>query len=180
MRFIGGFAMLERRSRHSHPSLRSPRLVLAAAFIACVAGACAQPHPAAPPDTHDADEAAIRSADADWAKAAMAKDIEKCMSVYLDNAVLLASGAPAAVGKDAIRKFTEQLVNTPRLQIKINVAGVDIARSGDMAMDRGTADSTFTDKKGKPVTSTSVYVLVWKKQTDGSWKIAADTSAGVK
>jgi ketosteroid isomerase-like protein len=32
-------------------------------------------------------------------------------------------------------------------------------------------------KNGKPVTSTSQYVLLWKKQPDGSWKILADTSA---
>ena len=33
---------------------------------------------------------------------------------------------------------------------------------------------------GKPVTNSSQYVLVWKKMPDGSWKIAADTSANAK
>lgn len=168
------------RSLRPLRSLRPVRLTVAAAFVACIAAACAQPEPAAPPDTRAADEAAIRAADADWAKAAMAKDLDKCMSVYLDNAVLLASGAPAAVGKDNIRKFIQQMVNAPGLQLTFDVAAVDVARSGDIAMDRGTAETTVTDKKGKAVTSTSVYVLVWKKQADGSWKIAADTSAAAK
>jgi ketosteroid isomerase-like protein len=39
---------------------------------------------------------------------------------------------------------------------------------------------TVTDKKGKSTTQTGQYVLVWKKQADGSWKVAADTSANDK
>jgi len=37
-----------------------------------------------------------------------------------------------------------------------------------------------TDQKGKATTQTIEYVLVWKKQADGSWKITADTGANAK
>jgi uncharacterized protein (TIGR02246 family) len=158
------------------PRIRSFPLICAAAFIACFATACAQQQPAGPPDTRAADEATIRAADADFVKAAAAKDLEKAMSYYADDAVFLSSGAPAAVGKDNIRKNIQGLLAAP-VQISITVASVDVARSGDLAMDRGTVDATMTDKKGKSSTSTSQYVLVWKKMADGSWKIEADTSA---
>ncbi len=154
-------------------------LTFAAAFIACFATACAQQQPAAPPDTRAADEAAIRAADADWVKAAAAKDLEKCMSYYADDAVFLSSGAPASVGKDNIRKNIQGLLAAP-VQMNVTVASVTVARSGDLAMDRGTVEATVTDKKGKSTTNTSEYVLVCKKMPDGSWKIAADTSANQK
>jgi uncharacterized protein (TIGR02246 family) len=161
------------------PRIHSLSLICAAAFIACFATACAQQQPAAPPDTRADDEATIRAADADFVKAAAAKDLEKAMSYYADDAVFLSSGAPAAVGKDNIRKNIQRLLAAP-VQISITVASVEVARSGDLAMDRGTVDATMTDKKGKSSTSISVYVLVWEKMADGSWKIEADTSANQK
>ncbi len=159
---------------------RSFSLIFAAAFIACFATACGQQQPAAPLDTRAADEAAIRAADADWGKAAEAMDLEKCMSYYTEDAVFLGSGVPATVGKVNIQKVIQGLLAAPGLKFTINIASVTVARSGDLAMDQGTVEETTTDKKGRSVTNTSQYVLVWKKMTDGSWKIAADTSANQK
>ena len=161
---------------------RNVRLMFGAVVVACFAAGCSQTQqqPAAPPDTRATDEATIRAADQDFVKCAEAKDLDKCMSLYADDAVLLASGAPAANGKDGIRKFIQGLLAAPGLKLTVNTTSVMVARSGDLAIDQGTVDATITDKKGKPVTSTSQYVLVWKKMPDGSWKIAADTSAGQK
>jgi uncharacterized protein (TIGR02246 family) len=161
--------------------LRNVGWMFGAIVVACFAAGCSQTQqPSAPPDTRATDEATIRSADQDFVKCAEAKDLDKCMSLYADDAVLLGSGAPAAVGKDNVRKFIQGLLAAPGLKLTVNTTSVTVARSGDLAMDQGTVDATVSDKKGKPVTSTSQYVLVWKKMPDGSWKIAADTSAGVK
>jgi uncharacterized protein (TIGR02246 family) len=155
--------------------------LIAVAFAASLAVSCAQPQqkPAEMPDTRAADEATIRTADADWANAAAGKDLDKCMSYYEDDAVLFSPGSPAVLGKDNIRNVIQRMLSAP-MQLNINVASVDVARSGDLAMDRGTVQAAVTDKKGKTTTQTSEYVLVWKKQADGSWKIAADTSANEK
>lgn len=120
---------------------------------------CAQPQqkPAEIPDTRAADEVTIRTADADWAKAAAAKDLDKCMSYYEDDAILLSSGSPAAMGKDNIRNVIQRMLAAP-MQLTFNVASVDVARSGDLAMDRGTVEAAVTDKKGKTTTQTSEYV----------------------
>ena len=157
---------------------RSDPVAVIALMMSIVAG-CSNP-PIAPPDTRAQDEAAIRALDMNWAQWAMAKDLDKCVSVYEDDAVAFAPGLPAVVGKDNIRKFLSGLVAAQGLQLNIHVATVDVARSGDIAIDRGSVEATMNDKKGKPVTSISHYVLAWKKQADGSWKILADTSASVK
>ncbi len=155
--------------------------LIAAVFAASFAVSCAQPQQKSTeiPDTRTADEATIRTADADWAKAAAAKDLDKCMSYYEDDAVLFAPSSPAVMGKDNIRNVIQRMLAAP-MQLTINVASIDVAHSGDLAIDRGTVEAAVTDKKGKATTQTSEYVLVWKKQADGAWKIAADTSANEK
>jgi len=158
------------------PTFRFP--LIATVFAASLAVSCAQQQKAAEvADTRAADEATIRTADADFAKAAAAKDLDKCMSLYEDDAVLFTPGSPAVIGKDNIRNVIQRMQG---MQLTINIASVDVARSGDLAMDRGTVQAAVTDKKGKTTTQTSEYVLVWKKQADGTWKVAADTSANEK
>ena len=154
-------------------------LVMAAAFSACLA-ACSPQQPTAPPDTRAADAAAIQQADADWAKAAEAKDLDKMVAPYLDDAVIFPSSGLAVVGKDNIRKFFSRIAEGPNMRFAFSNVTVDVARSGDLAEDRGSMQVTVTDKKGKTTTQTGQYVLVYKKQADGSWKVAADTSANDK
>jgi uncharacterized protein (TIGR02246 family) len=161
------------------------RLLMAAMAVVLMVAGCVQNsekpvESAAAPDTRAQDEAAVRAGDANFAQWAASKDIDKIVALYEDDAVAFAPGMPALTGKDSIRKMIAGLVATPGLQIIVHVASVDVARSGDIAIDRGTVDSTSTDKKGKATTSTIEYVLVWKKQADGSWKIFADTSANQK
>jgi uncharacterized protein (TIGR02246 family) len=157
------------------------RLLLAIAFLGSLAISCAnQPAPGPPPDTRAADEATIRANDADFVTAAQTKDLDKAVAHYMDDAVLFAPGAPAVVGKDNIRKFFEPIINGPAMQFTFSDVKVDVARSGDIAVDSGSFESTGKDAKGKPVTQKGRFVLVWKKQPDGSWKIAADTSANEK
>lgn len=157
---------------------RSLLLAATAVFVASFA-ACSQP-PAAPPDTRAADETAIRAASDVWNQAAATKDLDKSVSVYTDDAVLFAPKAPAAVGKDNIRKAWQGLLAAPGLQLTVTATGIDVARSGELAVERGTYQVVTTDKKGKPSTETGQLVVVWKKQADGSWKVAADTNADDK
>lgn len=164
------------------PHKSSMSLVIAAGFASILLVACSNEagSPAPPPDTRAADEAAIRANDADFVKAAQEKDLDKIVSLYLDDAVIFSAGAPAVIGKDNIRKFFEPITKGPATQFMFSDVKVDVARSGDIAEDRGSFQATGTNAKGKAVTQKGEYVLVWKKQADGSWKIAADTSANTK
>jgi len=119
---------------------------------------------------------AIRTASADSVRAAQAKDLEKTVSYYAPNAIMFGVGAPIQ-GIEGIRKVWQQMLATPNLQMKLATISVEVARSGDLGWEYGSFESTSTDPKGKPVTQKGKYVVVWKLQPDGSWKIAADTSA---
>ncbi len=125
-------------------------------------------------------KAAINSATTEWSKDIAAKDIDKCVAMYEDDAVLFAPNAPAVIGKDAIRAAWKQLLAAPKIQITFPATTIDVARSADLAVQRGAFQAVTTDAKGKSSTENGRFVIVWQKQPDGSWKVLADTNADVK
>jgi len=143
-------------------------------FCAVAAGCSRAP---APLDTRKAAEAAINSTSDEFAKATETKDLDKVMSYYTDDAVLFAPSSPAAVGKDAVRKAWQGFLAGPASKIDVNETIIDVAASGDLAFERGSFTITTTDAKGKTTAATGKLVDVWKKQADGSWKMAADTNS---
>jgi len=126
-----------------------------------------------PPDTRAADEKTIRDADAQWSKAAAARDADGTVSYYSDDASLLAPNAPIASDKQSIRAAWVGLL-TPDTSLSWQASKVEVARSGDLAYLIGTYQLTTKDAHGKPVSDAGKFVEVWKKQADGKWKVAAD------
>jgi len=121
-----------------------------------------------------ADEAAIRAASAAWSQASTAKDLDKTISFYADDALQFPEKAPAAKGKENIRKNWAPLLAAPGAGLSFQTTTVEIARSGELAYETGTYDFVTTDKQGKSSDEKGKYVVVWKKQNDGSWKAAVD------
>jgi len=89
--------------------IRISVLVVTIALLAFMWG-CA---PQAAPDTREADERAIREIDIEGSKAAAAKDMERYMSCYADDASVFEPGKPVVTGKDAIRKGVDALFAIP-------------------------------------------------------------------
>lgn len=143
-----------------------------ALFSSCLC-ACSQ-QTAQTPHTGAADEAAIRAASADWSKAAQAKDLDKATAVFADDGLALYPKAPEARGKDEIRKAWQQMLAAPGPGLSFTTAGVEVSRSGDLAWEHGSYELATADAKGKVTTEKGKYVTIWKKQSDGSWKVAAD------
>lgn len=74
-------------------------------------------------------KAALDKASDEWSKAVAAKDLDQCVSFYVDDAVLFAPNAPAAVGKDAIRAVWKQLLAAPSVQLTFPSTKMVVARS---------------------------------------------------
>jgi uncharacterized protein (TIGR02246 family) len=122
-----------------------------------------------------ADEAAIRAASAAWSQSATAKDLDKAVSFYADDALVLPDKAPAITGNENIRKNWTPLLALPGPGLSWKTSSVVVARSGDIAYETGTYVLATTDKKGKSSDTKGKYVVVWKKQADNSWKVVVDT-----
>lgn len=156
--------------RSSSPvTIQISLLVLLASL--CLSAAC-QTQPAA--DTRAADEATLRNLDAEWSKAAGAKDIEKTVSYYSDDALVMPPNSPVLQGKAAVRAMWQGMLNMPGFGGGWKVTKVEIARSGDLGYVTGTYEFNETDANGKPKTDKGKYLEVWKKQADGNWKCVAD------
>jgi len=122
-----------------------------------------------------ADEAAIRAASAAWSQAAAAKDLDKAVSFYADDAMILPEKAPALKGNENIRKNWAPLLALPGPGLSWQTSSLDVARSGELAYETGTYNFVTTDNEGKSTDNKGKYLVIWKKQSDGSWKVAVDT-----
>jgi uncharacterized protein (TIGR02246 family) len=135
---------------------------------------------APPPPAVDvaAEQTKLRDLESGWVKDAAAKDLEKSVAHYADDAVLMMPGAPAAKGKDAIRAAWKGLLADPNLKLTFSADRVEISQAGDLATTQGSYTMTVTNPKTKkPVEDKGSYVTVFKKQSDGSWKVIEDITA---
>jgi len=119
-------------------------------------------------------EQTLRDLDAQWSAAAGAKDLDKAVSYYSNDATVMPPNASAARTKEAIRKVWQDLLASPGLSISWKATKVEVAKSGDLACLSGTYELTINDPSGKPLNDHGKYVEVWEKQADGKWKCGAD------
>jgi ketosteroid isomerase-like protein len=126
-----------------------------------------------PNDTQSVEQL-LRDLDAQWAKAAAAKDVEQTIAYYSDDAIVLPPNATTAATKEAIRNAWKDMLASPGFVITWKPIRVQLAKSGDMGWVSGTYELTMNDASGKPINDRGKYLEVWEKQTDGNWKCRAD------
>jgi len=140
--------------------------------------ACAQqpaPSPSAPPpDTRVADEATVRALVKDWSASAQAKDPAKFASFYTEDAIVMLAGAPDFKGRPAISEGITGMMKDPAFALSFEADKVVVARAGDLAYETGTYSMSMTGPDKKPATEKGNYVVVWRKEPDGTWKAAID------
>lgn len=158
--------------RHSSLSKMQIALLLFVLLLSLSTACQTQPTPAA--DTRAADEATLRNLDIEWSKAAGAKDVDKTVSYYGDDANVMPPNSPVLTGKAPIHALWKGMLSTPGFSGGWKPTKVEVARSGDLAYVSGNYEFNETDANGKPVTDKGKYLEVWKKQPDGNWKCVAD------
>jgi ketosteroid isomerase-like protein len=119
-------------------------------------------------------EQLLRDLDAQWAKAAAAKDVEQTIGYYSDDAIVLPPNATSAATKEAVRNVWKDMFASPGLAITWKPTKVQLAKSGEMAWVSGTYELTMNDASGKPINDRGKYLEVWEKQSDQNWKCRAD------
>lgn len=94
---------------------------------------------------------------------------------FADDGVALGNGAAPVVGKVAIAKSTTW---SPKdYQLTWTPTDAAMGPSGDMGYTWGHFEGHSKDANGNPVTTSGRYITIWKKQSDGSWKVALDAGA---
>ena len=123
-------------------------------------------------------ESAVRSEilrlDADWSRAAQDRDVERVVSFWADDAIVLPPGSPVVSGKAAIREFVAKSFQTPGFSISWTTTTVAVSRSGDVAYTTGTNRVAFSTPDGKQAAVEGKAVAVWRRDKDGEWKCVID------
>lgn len=130
--------------------------------IAGCAPAAVGSRPASP-----AERQAISDANARIVAAVRAGNGAAIAAELAPDATMLPAGMPALAGRDAIAKLFGALASMGVTDAAITTQ--DLTVSGDLAVEVGTNSLTIggTASAGK-------YLVVWKRQVDGSWKIRYD------
>lgn len=101
-----------------------------------------------------------------------AGDPERTVELYDEEARFLPFGDTLKVGKAEIGAGYAHLMRQPGFEMGFTSERILASASGDMALDTGrfafrTAGDAPIDAKGK-------YMVVWRKDAAGDWKIVGD------
>lgn len=138
--------------------------LFAAATAGLALAACA------PADTAltDADREAIRALHRDFVGWVKSKNSEALSQIYVADGVLMAPGAPAVIGRADIKAFGDAF--PPVTEFSLTEETID--GNADVAYVRGSYSITL-GVPGSPAED-GKFVEVWRKQPDGTWKLAID------
>lgn len=107
-----------------------------------------------------------------------AKDADRCADLYADDAVYIVPEIPVQTGNRAIREgYVQAFELMADKEIKSLAEPVaQVLSMGDWAVIRGSGRSTETAADGD-TTSTYNWVILSRKEPDGSWKMVWDIFA---
>jgi ketosteroid isomerase-like protein len=122
------------------------------------------------------EETKLLRRDAEWANLATAgKDIEKIVSYWSDDAVLIFPRQPVLEGKAAIRAYVTACLNTPGFKIHwVSERKPVFSSDGKMAYTRGTDELTVPGPEGTMMTLHLRGIAIWRLDPDGQWRCVID------
>ncbi len=109
-------------------------------------------------------------ADKAFSLAAKTNDMEKLWSFWEDEAIILMTADMTIKGIDPIKRFTTQARTDPNFEISWEVKGAEVSEEADMGYTYGIGKVQRTSSTGELISTTEPYLIVWRKQSDGTWK----------
>lgn len=107
----------------------------------------------------------VAALNAEIADALEKRDAAGLTGFYTSDAVFLTNGEPTVVGRDAIRRMFQEL---PPSDHRISFEAGEILEEGDLVVDIGSIHSGG-DRIAR-------YVVVYRRQPDGTLRLAVDVS----
>ena len=138
-----------------------------------LAGSIAPTGEASPPEPPD-EATVLLQLDRDF-DAASAKDgAEAWVAYFGDHGAILQPGAPPISGPDALRAAMASTFK-PGSSLRWQPTRAEILIPGALGYTLGRYERRHQGEFGRTVLQHGAYFTLWRKQADGSWKIAADT-----
>ena len=122
-----------------------------------------------------AEKSLLLKRDAEWAAAASeGRDIERILSYWTDDAIVMPAGFPSVVGKDALRQYVLGSFQIPGFRITWTSSDVTFSPGGNLAYMFSRNAMTMNGPEGVPVTHEGRAVTIWHREADGAWRCAVD------
>jgi len=113
--------------------------------------------------------------DAEWAEVATeGHDVDRILSYWTDDAVVLPPGLPSIIGKAALRQYVEGSMRIPGFRITWESKDVALSSDGRLAYMFSRNAVTVGTPDGAPTTTEGRAVTIWRLESDGEWRCAVD------
>lgn len=153
------------------PLLGKCRVLALVLFVAVLAGC--QQAPSGPQPLTEADKDQIGAVAENHMKAVLANDASAYAALFTEDGIDLPPNTEMRRGKGEIQEAAEAFFKEQKVTEFTNPL-VEVYGMGDLAYGVGTYTATTEPVGGNgPATDKGKYVVVLKRQADGSWKWAA-------
>lgn len=164
-------------TRRTPLSMRSfaRRAVIAFLAVAAVAAAQFSGFSAGASQDHTlANLAKIREG---WVQDLHAKQLEPILKFYAPDAAFLQPNGDRIVGSAALRSLFQNIMASFTSDLTLHSRNLEA--SGDLAYDSGDFEESLTNlATGAKIASKGSYVVIYKRQPDGNWKIVQHVWTG--
>lgn len=116
---------------------------------------------------------ALKAADQAWSKATQDKNLDQFMSFVGDDIYMSGPDGKWMHGKAAVHDAFAGMFKDASLKLSWTIESAEVSKDGRMGYTRGTYSGTMG---GKPMAG--AYTTVWRKGSDGKWRVAVDIAAG--
>ncbi len=115
---------------------------------------------------------AIEAANAKFSEVFARGDAGALAALYTTDAILFPPGEEMLKGDALIGQFWKKTHEGGVASVKLTTT--DVGRGGDVAFESGKVDLVLRAEAKPDSQASAKYVVVWKRQTDGTWKLHRD------
>ena len=112
-----------------------------------------------------------------WVYDLRTKQLEPILKFYAPDAVFLQPNGERITGSAALRSLFQNIMATFHSDLSLHSQNLET--SGDLAYDSGDFQETLTTiATGAKITSKGSYIIIFKRQPNGSWQIVQHVWTG--
>jgi ketosteroid isomerase-like protein len=119
-------------------------------------------------------EQILREMEVRFAAVVAAKDSQKFLAFWAEDAAMFPPGEPVVTGKKNILAQWAPILNDPFVSLTWSPDEAEISGSGDLGYTYGKYLWTSKESDGKVARRNGKYVTIWRKEPDGQWRVVVD------